>query len=902
MKSFSKLLAATAVSALVTLACVEQGGTRPDLIPAGSASAANDLLIVDCLLPSQVRRLGSRVTYLAARRAIQTSAQDCEIRGGEYVAYDRANYSSALNVWLPLAQQGDADAQNKVGEIYEKGLGVAPDYESAALWYKRAAEQGFNRAQINLAFLYEKGRGVNIDLNRALELYRQASQLPEAIVIDRSELEQSRRETEALRRDLQAKGSELDSSRREQESLRRNLQAKGSELESSRQKQEALRRSLQARSSELSRARQEFNQKESTLQRDRERLRQELEQRPTSGLSPAEQQKVEQMRADVERQNRELTQKQEQIRQLEEQSKHQGAKLESLQSEGTSIKEHLAQAQAQLERTKQELTRTQQLSTKSDTELQQLRAELQRAQSQPPSTQRIAELEAQTKRQEQALAEQRQTAEQLRQKTARLEAQVGAAEAAKQPQVTELQGQLTQAKAEMQRLQTQMTAKVTELEQTRAQAAAKPTPDPAQAQRIQQLEARLAEREKALADNEHKVAQLREESSQWQTRLNELQKQTKAPETSRAAGADIPLAPPSIQLIDPPLVVVRGESSIPVKANEGTRTIIGQVASPAGLFALTINGATALADDKGLFQTDIRLAGETTPVNILAVDKQGRQASLAFKLVSEKGATKVVAKETDSLEGVEVGKYYALVIGNQNYPSLPRLETAKYDAQVIGRLLEKKFGFKTSLLLDANRYQILSELNRLRKELTENDNLLIFYAGHGELDRANLRGHWLPLDAEADSTANWISTVAITDVLNAMSARHVLVISDSCYSGALTRSSLANLEAGQSRETRTHWLKTIAKMRSRTVLTSGGLAPVLDGGGGAHSVFAKALIGVLEDIGDVAEGQRIFREVAARVAFDANKYQVEQVPEYAPIKFAGHESGDFLFVPRRQPL
>jgi uncharacterized caspase-like protein len=246
---------------------------------------------------------------------------------------------------------------------------------------------------------------------------------------------------------------------------------------------------------------------------------------------------------------------------------------------------------------------------------------------------------------------------------------------------------------------------------------------------------------------------------------------------------------------------------------------------------------------------------------------------------------------------VEFGRYFALVIGNQNYRHLPKLNTAHHDARTMAELLENRFGFDTTLLLDADRYQVLSQLNRLRKELNERDNLVIYYAGHGELDRVNLRGHWLPVDAEMESTANWISNVAVTDILNVMQTRHVLVIADSCYSGALTRSSLANIEAGETEETRRHWLQTIADMRSRTVLSSGGLAPVLDGGGGKHSVFAKSLISVLEELDDVTEGQRIYREVAARVAYEANRFQVEQVPEYAPIKFAGHESGDFLFVP-----
>ncbi|WP_166804973.1 tetratricopeptide repeat protein [Nitrosococcus wardiae] len=118
---------------------------------AGSASVeetransgnAEELLIVDCLLPGQVRKLGQQFTYLTPRRPIKTTIIDCEIRGGEYVAYDRANYATALKIWLPKAQEGDPAAQTYVGEIYEKGLGVKADYELAFHWYQKAAAQG----------------------------------------------------------------------------------------------------------------------------------------------------------------------------------------------------------------------------------------------------------------------------------------------------------------------------------------------------------------------------------------------------------------------------------------------------------------------------------------------------------------------------------------------------------------------------------------------------------------------------------------------------------------------------------------------------------------------------------------------------------------------------------------
>lgn len=73
-------------------------------VPEG-AIKVDDLMIVDCLLPGQVRQLGAEFTYLSARRPIRTSAKDCAIRGGEYVAFDRANYGTALKIWLPKSQQ-----------------------------------------------------------------------------------------------------------------------------------------------------------------------------------------------------------------------------------------------------------------------------------------------------------------------------------------------------------------------------------------------------------------------------------------------------------------------------------------------------------------------------------------------------------------------------------------------------------------------------------------------------------------------------------------------------------------------------------------------------------------------------------------------------------------------------
>lgn len=72
-------------------------------------------------------------------------------------AYKAANYTTALSLWQPLADRGDARAQNNLGVLYEEGRGVAMDYEKAADWYRKAAAQGHAGARKNLADLGARG-------------------------------------------------------------------------------------------------------------------------------------------------------------------------------------------------------------------------------------------------------------------------------------------------------------------------------------------------------------------------------------------------------------------------------------------------------------------------------------------------------------------------------------------------------------------------------------------------------------------------------------------------------------------------------------------------------------------------------------------------------------------------
>jgi len=172
----------------VLLSCGASAPTTTEVAPSRSQIESDrvaELQVVDCLLPGQVRRLGN-TSYMTPRRPTRTTAADCSIRGGEYVAYDRADYKTALTVWMAAAEGGDAEAQTNVGEIFERGLGGSPNYEAALIWYNKAAQQGNSRAQFNLGTLYERGLGVEKSQLQALNWYRKAWGMPQDDIIYQS--------------------------------------------------------------------------------------------------------------------------------------------------------------------------------------------------------------------------------------------------------------------------------------------------------------------------------------------------------------------------------------------------------------------------------------------------------------------------------------------------------------------------------------------------------------------------------------------------------------------------------------------------------------------------------------------------------------------------------------------
>jgi len=241
----------------------------------------------------------------------------------------------------------------------------------------------------------------------------------------------------------------------------------------------------------------------------------------------------------------------------------------------------------------------------------------------------------------------------------------------------------------------------------------------------------------------------------------------------------------------------------------------------------------------------------------------------------------------DAVPAVDFGRYHALVIGIDAYRHLPRLATAVNDATAIARVLQSRYGFAVRLMADATRAEIVETLDEYRAKLEPEDNLLIYYAGHGWLDPEADKGFWLPVDAREDRRTNWVSNDTVRDALRALKAKHVLVVADSCFAGTLTRDAPVKADRGRD------YIQRMATRKARQALTSGGLEPVADSGGSGHSPFAAALLDALGRNEGVLEGTALFAELRRPVAVSS-----EQVPQFADIRQVGHQGGDFMFVRR----
>jgi hypothetical protein len=155
------------------------------------------------------------------------------------------------------------------------------------------------------------------------------------------------------------------------------------------------------------------------------------------------------------------------------------------------------------------------------------------------------------------------------------------------------------------------------------------------------------------------------------------------------------------------------------------------------------------------------------------------------------------------------------------------------------------------------------------------------------------KAYWWPVDARSGDTTNWISADDINDNLRGMDAKHVLVISDSCYSGELPRGQIVGTSIISESERK---LRDIMDGTSRTLIASGSNEPVIDDEGNGHSVFANALLRSLKELEpNIFTAYDLFYQGILPKGAASKR----QTPQYGRLFNAGHDAGDFVFVKKR---
>lgn len=233
------------------------------------------------------------------------------------------------------------------------------------------------------------------------------------------------------------------------------------------------------------------------------------------------------------------------------------------------------------------------------------------------------------------------------------------------------------------------------------------------------------------------------------------------------------------------------------------------------------------------------------------------------------------------------GNFHACLIAVQNYQNgIIPLEYPLKDTVRLYNILVNYYNFpeeNIQILRDPCRHDVITKLSEYSNTLTSNDNMLIFYAGHGNWDDCREQGYWLPNDSEISNPSNWISNADVRDVIRGLKTQHTLVISDACFSGAIMKTRSASFNSVTIQEK--------YSINSRRVIASGSPSQTVPD----RSIFLDYLVKHLkENTNQYLYAEKLYTGICDEFV-ELNLS--EQNPVYGSIQFAGDEvGGDFIFI------
>ncbi|MCU7498578.1 MAG: hypothetical protein HF309_04890 [Ignavibacteria bacterium] len=335
---------------------------------------------------------------------------------------------------------------------------------------------------------------------------------------------------------------------------------------------------------------------------------------------------------------------------------------------------------------------------------------------------------------------------------------------------------------------------------------------------------------------------------------------------------------PKIKITEP--LVSRG---IKVIRKSETVMVRGRAEDENGVYEVSINNIKASLEPDGNFSLNMFLQVGDNKLTVKALDKNLNASIDTFT---------ITRKLVDVLTG---GRYFGLIIGINSYSGYwPSLRCAVNDAKEISKILKDRYRFDSVITIldkDATRRNIMQSLEWLSNNLNKDDNLLIFYAGHGQFNKVLNKGYWVPVDANVNSVADYIANSEVRTFLAGIPSRHTLLITDACFAGDIFRGGKGETVAFDPNNMDKYY-REVYRRQSRLALTSGGVEEVQDNGKDGHSIFTYYLLKALkENKSRYMDASQLYNDLRIGVANNS-----EQTPMLQVVKDTYDEGGQFIFV------
>lgn len=247
-----------------------------------------------------------------------------------------------------------------------------------------------------------------------------------------------------------------------------------------------------------------------------------------------------------------------------------------------------------------------------------------------------------------------------------------------------------------------------------------------------------------------------------------------------------------------------------------------------------------------------------------------------------------IEQEEDIMDLLDTdGTNYLLIIACDNYSSWKPLVNPVKDAEDLKNTLIKKYNFDFENVFELYNEEVTAAkvreaFEKIKEQGSGNDNLLIYFSGHGYYDPSFDKGYWIPQNGKLGEVSTYIPNSNILNYIKALSHRHIFMIADACFSGAM----FADGNRG--------YLEKVEQVQSRWGLSSGNIEYVSDGKEGENSPFAFYLLKFLNDnLKDRFAVSELIQYVKVAVADNT-----PQTPIGNPLKGVGNEGGEFIFYHR----